>query len=153
MTQKNYNAEEETEELIRVGKLPKPLRLAAMLEKSWSKRRFLHRLGRLLVAALITAICWMKQKAQRVSCARWLQKHWQSSQHSAWRRQIKALANWFLMAVIAWIEKVLPWLFLAVALSVGTASVAIYQIVNELSNSVKMHEQRLNLLETPSRPN
>ena len=45
-------------------------------------------------------------------------------------------------------EKVLPGLFLAVALSVGTASVAIYQSVNELSNSVKMHEQRLNLLET-----
>ena len=34
MTQENYNAEEETEELIRVGKLPKPLRLAAMLEKT-----------------------------------------------------------------------------------------------------------------------
>jgi hypothetical protein len=35
MTQnKNYNAEEDTAELVRVGKLPKPLRLAAMLEKT-----------------------------------------------------------------------------------------------------------------------
>jgi hypothetical protein len=30
----NYNAEEETAELVRVGKLAKPLRLAAMLEKT-----------------------------------------------------------------------------------------------------------------------
>jgi hypothetical protein len=34
MTEENYNAEEETAELVRVGKLPKPLRLAAMLEKT-----------------------------------------------------------------------------------------------------------------------
>ena len=34
MTEENYNAEEETAELLRVGKLPKPLRLAAMLEKT-----------------------------------------------------------------------------------------------------------------------
>ena len=34
MTEENYNAEEETAELMRVGKLPKPLRLAVMLEKT-----------------------------------------------------------------------------------------------------------------------
>ena len=34
MTEENYNAEEDTAELVRVGKLPKPLRLAAMLEKT-----------------------------------------------------------------------------------------------------------------------
>ena len=34
MTEENYNAEEETAELVRVSKLPKPLRLAAMLEKT-----------------------------------------------------------------------------------------------------------------------
>jgi len=33
-TEENYNAEEDTAELVRVGKLPKPLRLAAMLEKT-----------------------------------------------------------------------------------------------------------------------
>jgi len=33
-TEENYNAEEDTAELLRVGKLPKPLRLAAMLEKT-----------------------------------------------------------------------------------------------------------------------
>ena len=30
----DYNAEENTAELVRIGKLPKPLRLAAMLEKT-----------------------------------------------------------------------------------------------------------------------
>lgn len=30
----NYATEEDTAELVRVGKLPKPLRLAAMLEKT-----------------------------------------------------------------------------------------------------------------------
>lgn len=34
MNQDQYNAEEDTAELLRVGKLPKPLRLAAMLEKT-----------------------------------------------------------------------------------------------------------------------
>lgn len=34
MTEENYNAEEDTAELVRVGKLPKPLSLAAMLEKT-----------------------------------------------------------------------------------------------------------------------
>jgi len=33
-TEENYNAEEDTAELLRIGKLPKPLRLAAMLEKT-----------------------------------------------------------------------------------------------------------------------
>jgi len=32
--EKNYNPEEDTAELVRIGKLPKPLRLAAMLEKT-----------------------------------------------------------------------------------------------------------------------
>lgn len=32
--EENYNAEEDTAELARIGKLPKPLRLAAMLEKT-----------------------------------------------------------------------------------------------------------------------
>jgi hypothetical protein len=32
--EETYNAEEDTAELVRVGKLPKPLRLAAMLEKT-----------------------------------------------------------------------------------------------------------------------
>lgn len=34
MTQENYVTEEDTAELMRVSKLPKPLRLAAMLEKT-----------------------------------------------------------------------------------------------------------------------
>ncbi len=34
MTEKDYNAEEDTAELMRVSKLPKPLRLASMLEKT-----------------------------------------------------------------------------------------------------------------------
>ena len=34
MTEENYNSEEETAELMRVSKLPKPLRLAAMMEKT-----------------------------------------------------------------------------------------------------------------------
>ena len=34
MTQENYATEEDTAELMRVSKLPKPLRLAAMLEKT-----------------------------------------------------------------------------------------------------------------------
>jgi hypothetical protein len=33
-TKENYNAEEDTAELVGIGKLPKPLRLAAMLEKT-----------------------------------------------------------------------------------------------------------------------
>ena len=33
-TEENYNSEEDTAELLRIGKLPKPLRLAAMLEKT-----------------------------------------------------------------------------------------------------------------------
>ena len=32
--EENYNAEEATAELVRIGKMPKPLRLAAMLEKT-----------------------------------------------------------------------------------------------------------------------
>lgn len=32
--EENYNAEQDTAELVRIGKLPKPLRLAAMLEKT-----------------------------------------------------------------------------------------------------------------------
>jgi len=32
--EENYNAEKETAELVRIGKLPKPLRLASMLEKT-----------------------------------------------------------------------------------------------------------------------
>ena len=34
MTEENYNSEEETAELMRVSKLPKPLRLAAMMERT-----------------------------------------------------------------------------------------------------------------------
>jgi len=34
MIEENYSAEEDTAELMRVGKLPKPLSLAAMLEKT-----------------------------------------------------------------------------------------------------------------------
>jgi hypothetical protein len=34
MNQDQYTTEEDTEELVLVGKLPKPLRLAAMLEKT-----------------------------------------------------------------------------------------------------------------------
>ena len=34
MNQENYATEEDTAELMRVSKLPKPLRLAAMLEKT-----------------------------------------------------------------------------------------------------------------------
>ena len=34
MTDENYKTEEDTAELVCVGKLPKPLRLAAMLEKT-----------------------------------------------------------------------------------------------------------------------
>jgi hypothetical protein len=34
MTKDQYTTEEATAELVRVGKLPKPLRLAAMLEKT-----------------------------------------------------------------------------------------------------------------------
>jgi hypothetical protein len=33
-TEENYSAEEDTEKLLRIGKLPEPLRLAAMLEKT-----------------------------------------------------------------------------------------------------------------------
>jgi len=44
-------------------------------------------------------------------------------------------------------EKVLPGLFLAVTISFVTASFAIYQSVSELTNSVKLHDQRLNKLE------
>jgi len=34
MNQDQYTTEEDTAELVRIGKLPKPLRLAAMLEKT-----------------------------------------------------------------------------------------------------------------------
>ncbi len=34
MKEENYNVDADTAELLRVGKLPKPLRLAAMLEKT-----------------------------------------------------------------------------------------------------------------------
>lgn len=44
-------------------------------------------------------------------------------------------------------EKVLPGLFLAVALAVGTSSMAIYQSVTEISNTVRSHEQQLIKLE------
>jgi hypothetical protein len=44
-------------------------------------------------------------------------------------------------------EKILPSLFLAVTISFVTASFAIYQSVSELTNSVKLHDQRLNKLE------
>ena len=43
MNQDQYTTKEDTAELLRVGKLPKPLRLAAMLEKSMP-RQFPHSL-------------------------------------------------------------------------------------------------------------
>ena len=44
-------------------------------------------------------------------------------------------------------EKVLPGLFLTVAMAVGTSSLAIYQSVMEISSTVRSHEQRLTKLE------
>ena len=44
-------------------------------------------------------------------------------------------------------EKVLPGLFLSVALSVAATSFAIWQSVAELTNTVKNHDQRLDKLE------
>ena len=44
-------------------------------------------------------------------------------------------------------EKVLPGLFLSVALSVAATSFAIWQSVTELTNTVKNHERRLDKLE------
>lgn len=40
-------------------------------------------------------------------------------------------------------EKVLPGLFLAVAVAVGSTSIAIWQSVSELSSTVKNHEKQL----------
>ena len=44
-------------------------------------------------------------------------------------------------------EKVLPGLFLAVALGVGGASFAVWKGVSELTNVVKDHEKRLERME------
>ena len=44
-------------------------------------------------------------------------------------------------------EKVLPGLFLTVAVSVGGTSFAIWQSVSELTNSVKDHGKRLEKIE------
>ena len=41
------------------------------------------------------------------------------------------------------VEKVLPGLFLTVAVTVGSTSFAIWQSVAELSNTVKNHERQL----------
>ena len=45
-------------------------------------------------------------------------------------------------------EKVLPGLFLAVAVSVAATSFAIWQSVAELTSTVKYHKERLDKLET-----
>lgn len=44
-------------------------------------------------------------------------------------------------------EKVLPGLFLSIAVSVGAASLAIWQSVSELTSTVKNHKERLDKLE------
>jgi hypothetical protein len=44
-------------------------------------------------------------------------------------------------------EKVLPGLFLTVAVSVGGTSFAIWQSVTELTNAVKDHEKRIERIE------
>jgi hypothetical protein len=44
-------------------------------------------------------------------------------------------------------EKILPSLFLAVAVSVATASFAIWQSVAELTSTVRYHKERLDKLE------
>ena len=44
-------------------------------------------------------------------------------------------------------EKVLPGLFLSVAVSVAATSFAIWQSVSELTSTVKSHEKRLDRLE------
>lgn len=44
-------------------------------------------------------------------------------------------------------EKVLPGLFLSVAVSVAATSFAIWQSVSELTNTVKSHEKRLDKIE------
>lgn len=44
-------------------------------------------------------------------------------------------------------EKVLPGLFLSVAVSVAATSFAIWQSVSELTNTVKNHEKRLDRIE------
>ena len=44
-------------------------------------------------------------------------------------------------------EKVLPGLFLTVAVSVGGTSFAVWQSVSELTNTVKYHKERLDKLE------
>jgi hypothetical protein len=45
------------------------------------------------------------------------------------------------------VEKVLPGLFLAVAVGVGGASFAVWKGVSELTSSVKDHEKRLERIE------
>ena len=45
------------------------------------------------------------------------------------------------------VEKVLPGLFLAVAVGVGGASFAVWKGVSELTSSVKDHEKRLEKIE------
>jgi hypothetical protein len=48
----------------------------------------------------------------------------------------------------AWFtEKVLPGLFLAIAIGVGGASFGIWQSVSQLTNSVKDHEKRIEKIE------
>jgi len=44
-------------------------------------------------------------------------------------------------------EKVLPGLFLSIAVTVGATSFAIWQSVSELTSAVKNHEKRLDRLE------
>jgi hypothetical protein len=45
------------------------------------------------------------------------------------------------------VEKVLPSLFLTVALGVGGASLAVYKGVSDLTSAVKDHEKRLEKIE------
>lgn len=45
------------------------------------------------------------------------------------------------------VEKVLPGLFLSVALSVGACAVAVWKTVNDLSHEISTHDRRLSALE------
>jgi hypothetical protein len=48
------------------------------------------------------------------------------------------------------VEKVLPGLFLSVALSVGACAVAVWKTVNDLSHEISTHDRRLSALEVKS---
>jgi len=45
------------------------------------------------------------------------------------------------------VEKVLPGLFLSVALSVGACAIAVWKTVNDLSHEISTHDRRLAMLE------